>query len=189
MDTDLKTDHGDWIAGAGIIDPSFIGTIGYRHRFDVRFTSRNEKAPVDAFVLVGDLDQRYRSPISPKTVPPGSGWIVEQRGDLEREASFGGSWQVMRLGNLRVLTRHWYEGTEGMGSEIFRGLLAFDSSPWHRPSDVMVVRLTTEVVGATSGALENAQARLDRFETALDADLSAVRVKTRRALLPRAEVD
>jgi exosortase len=187
IDPDLITDHGDWIAGAGIVDPSFIGTIGYRHRFDVRFASRDEKAPADAFVLVGDLDQRYRSPISPKTVPPGSGWIVEQRGELERDASFGASWQVMRLGNLRVLIRHWYEGTEGMGSEILRGLLALDSSPWHRHSDVMVVRLTTEVVGATAGALDQAEARLDRFESALDADLNAIRVKARRTALPHAE--
>ena len=180
VDADVKTDHGKWVAGPGLVDPSFIGTIGYRYRSDIRFTARDEKAPVDAFVLVGDLDQLHRSPISPKTLPPGSGWIAEARGELEREGSYGASWQMMRLGNLRVLTRHWYEGTEGMSDEIFRGLLSLDTSPWHRHSDVLVIRLTTEIVGSTDAALEKAGERLDRFELSMAASLDQLREKARR---------
>lgn len=189
LEADVTREHGGWVPGPGLIDTSFIGTIGYRNRSDVRFTARSEKAPVDALVLVGDINQRYRSPISPKTLPPGSGWIAEERGPLEREGSYGASWQVMRLGNVRVLTRHWYEGTEGMADEIFRGLLALDSSPWHRPSDVVVIRLTTAVVGSSAAALGNARERLDRFELSMAANLSELRGKARRTPLQQVEVN
>lgn len=188
VDADIRTDHGKWVAGPGQVDPAFIGTIGYRHRSDVRFSARDEQSPVDALVLVGDLNQPDRSPISPKTLPPGSGWIAEHRGELEREGSYGASWQVMRFGNLRVLTRHWYEGTEGMFDEILRGLLALDTSPWHRHSDVLVIRFTTEVVGSTDAALEKARERLDRFEISVAARLNPLREKARRTPLKHVEV-
>ena len=79
----------------------------------------------------------------------------------------------MRSGTRRVLVHHWYEGTCGMADELIRGLLALDSSPWHRDADVAVFRLSTEVVGATEGALDGARTRLLQFEQGLDTFFSS----------------
>lgn len=180
VDSDLPTEIDEWKGSRGETDRSFLGTIGYRHLFDLRYKAPDAAAPVDVFLLVGDLDQRYRSPLSPKTASPGSGWLVEDSGELDREGSLGASWRLMRAGTRRVLSRHWYEGTEGLGSEVTRGLFALDSSPWHRPSDVIVVRLTTRVVGATADAVEKARARLDQMEASLGEVLGSIRGKARR---------
>ena len=180
VDSDIPTVLDEWKGSRGETDRSFLGTIGYRHLFDLRYEAPDEAAPVDVFLLVGDLDQRYRSPLSPKTASPGSGWLVEDSGELEREESFGASWRLMRAGTRRVLLRHWYEGTDGLGSEVARGLFALDSSPWHRPSDVIVVRLATRVVGATAGAMEEARVRLDQIEGSLGEALGSIRGKARR---------
>jgi len=180
VDGDLPAQLDEWKGSRGETDRSFLGTIGYRHLFDLSYEAPDAAAAVDVFMLVGDLDQRYRSPLSPKTASPGSGWLVEDSGDLEREGTIGGSWRLMRAGTRRVLLRHWYEGTEGLGSEVARGLFALDSSPWHRPSDVIVVRLATRVVGATEGAVEEAQGRLDQIEGSLGEALDSIRWKARR---------
>ena len=159
----------------------FLGTIGYRVLVDRRYGER--PGAVDVFVLAGDLEQRYRSPISPKTVPPGSGWILEQRGVLEQPGApgaHGPSWSVMRSGHRRVLIHHWYEGTQGLPDEIARALFAIDASPWHRDQDVLVVRLSTDIVGATEGALEAARATLRRVEGELAPALDRIRKKLSR---------
>ena len=154
-------------------DRSFLGTIGHRTLIDRRY--RGPDGEVELFLLLGDLAQRHRSPISPKTLPPGSGWILEQSGDLERPGAFASSWSVLRSGSHRVLVHHWYEGSDGLASELVRGLVALDASPWHRERDVMAVRLSTEIVGATAGALDAARARLDQFEEDLEPELTRIR--------------
>jgi exosortase len=159
-------------------DRTFLGTVGYRALLDSRY--EGEGPPVDVFLLVGDLAQRFRSPISPKTIPPGSGWILERRGALEREGARAPTWSVMRSGTRRVLVHHWYEGTGGRLDEIVRGLAALDASPWRRPRDVLVVRISTDIVGATSGALDAARRRLEEFEQALEPELDRVRARLAR---------
>jgi exosortase len=155
-------------------DRTFLGTIGYRTRIDHRYGEGGD-GDVHVFVLVGDVDQRYRSPISPKTRPPGSGWVIEAEGVLDRPGALEPSWSVMRSGTRRVLVHHWYEGSRGLGDEVLRGLTALDASPWHRESDVLVVRLTTEVVGVTAGALDRARARLGSFAADLEPELDQLR--------------
>ena len=154
-------------------DRAFLGTVGYRTLLDQRYEGGD--GAVDVFVLVGDVEQRYRSPISPKTLPPGSGWIVEERGELGRDGALEPTWTVMRAGTRRVLVHHWYEGTRGRADEIWRGLTSLDASPWHRASDAMAVRITTEIRGATAGALERARARLAAFEAILEPELDLIR--------------
>ena len=90
----------------------------------------------------------------------------------------------MRKGNDRILVRHWYEGTPGLFGEVARGLLALDGSPWHRAQDALAIRVSTMVVGATRGALDEARGRLDRFEGFLADDLALLREKTRRIAVP-----
>jgi len=171
---DLATEIGGRSSSALETDRSFLGTIGSRAVIDRRY--EEPAGSVDLFVLVGSLDQRYRSPISPKTAPPGSGWILEAQGDLDRSTALQPTWRVMRTGVRRVLVHHWYEGSAGMGDELFRALLALDASPWHRERDVLVVRLSTDIVGATAGALEAARTRLSSFQADLEPELERIRI-------------
>jgi hypothetical protein len=67
-----------------------------------------------------------------------------------------------------------------MLDEIVRSLVSLDASPWHRPADVLAIRISTEVVGATRGAFEKARSRLDSFESALKPDLRRLRDKLGR---------
>jgi exosortase len=171
---DLPLEIGSWIGSdENQSGRSFLGSIGYRVRIDRRY--EGTEAPVEMFLLIGDLSQRYRSPLSPKTVPPGSGWIVEQASSVEGRSTY-----VMRSGTRRMMVDHWYEGTDGMLDEIVRGLVSLDASPWHRPADVLAIRISTEVVGATRGAFEKARSRLDSFESALKPDLRRLRDKLGR---------
>ncbi|MEE2662584.1 MAG: exosortase/archaeosortase family protein [Myxococcota bacterium] len=170
---DLATEIGGRSSKALDTDRSFLGTIGYRTVIDRRY--EDPGGSVDLFVLMGDIDQRYRSPISPKTTPPGSGWIREAQGELDRSPAMQPSWSVMRTGARRVLVHHWYEGSAGLGDELIRALVALDASPWHRESDVLVVRLSTDVVGVTAGALDAARARLSSFQADLEPELERIR--------------
>lgn len=154
-------------------DFSFLGTIGYRTLVDRSYQGGG--GDVGLFLLVGDLGQRFRSPISPKTVAPGSGWIVEEQGPLERAGAGSARWAILRSGTHRVLVHHWYEGTEGLGDEIVRGLTALDATPWHRGRDVLAVRLATEISGATRGAIDAARARMAAFEQDLAPELVRIR--------------
>ncbi len=173
LPNDLALEIGHRTARPLKTDRSFLGTIGHRALIDRQY--EGDGGDVELFVLVGDIDQRYRSPISPKTVPPGSGWILEARGELDRASALNPSWSVMRAGTRRVLIHHWYEGSAGLGNELIRALGALDASPWHRERDVLAVRLSTEIIGATAGALEAARARLSSFEGDLDPALEQVR--------------
>lgn len=163
------------------IDRSFLGTLGHRALVERQYLDVSSQSPVELFLAVGDIAQRYRSPVSPKTVPPGSGWIVEQEGPLARDGALDARWFVMRSGTRRVLVRHWYEGSAGLADETARALLAVDSSPWHRPSDPLALRIATDVAGVRPDALEQARERLDRFELAVSAALDDVRAAASRS--------
>jgi len=173
----LSIELESWEPLASETDSAFLGTIGYRTRIEHRFAS--EDAVASLFVLLGDRSDLLRSPVSPKTVPPGSGWIVESEGPLERPGSHAARWRLMRSGPRRVVVHHWYEATEGVAEESLRALLALDRSPWRNPSDVIVVRLVMGVSGNTMGALDDARERLEAFERALRPSLDMVREAAR----------
>ena len=145
-------------------DFSFLGTVGFRSLLDWQFDSG--AGVVELFALVGDSEDLERTPMSPKTVPPGSGWLVEEEGPLAREGAYQPQWLVLRSGSRRMLVHHWYEGTRGLLDESLRGLVALDRSPWGRSADIVSLRFATDVRGASRTALDVAAERLDRLERA-----------------------
>ena len=50
---------------------------------------------------------------------------------------------VARSQSAQILTYHWYEGTDGLASEILRALLATDQSPFRRSQPARVIRVAT----------------------------------------------
>lgn len=153
-----------WTLVSAEPDFSFLGTIGFRRLLDWHFDSGS--GAVELFALVGDGEDLERTPMSPKTVPPGSGWLVEERGPLAREGVYRPQWLVVRSGSRRMLVHHWYEGTRGLLDESLRGLLALDRSPWRRSANIVALRLATDVRGASRTALGAAAKRLERLERA-----------------------
>jgi EpsI family protein len=144
------------------IDEAFLGRVGFSERFFRRYQRQGEA--VDLFIGLGDRDQRPRSPFSPKTALPGSGWIVEETGtarlepgELEVDA------RLVRSRASRRLIFHWYAGTDGLGNETLRTLLAIDSSPLRRPGEAVVVRVSTEVAGPGPAERREAEQRLRQF--------------------------
>jgi hypothetical protein len=91
---------------------------------------------------------------------PGAGWDVEER--TATELGRGGpriDSVLARSGAQRMLTFHWYEGTDPLALEVLRAWLATDQSSLRRPGGAWVVRLTTDVSQTRDGK-ERAEARL-----------------------------
>jgi EpsI family protein len=144
------------------VDDLFLGRVGFGERIFRRYRKQGEA--VDLFVGVGDRNQRRRSPFSPKTALPGSGWIVEEKGTVRLEP--GGlevDTQLVRSRASRRLVFHWYLGTDGLVDETLRSLLALDASPWRRPGEGIAVRISTEVAGPGPAERREAEQRLLQF--------------------------
>jgi hypothetical protein len=95
---------------------------------------------------------------------PGSGWIVEQTRAVALEpGGFEVESRVVRSRSSRRLVYHWQVGAESLGSEALRSLLALDASPWRRPGEVLVVRISTALDGPDAAARQEATERLLRF--------------------------
>jgi EpsI family protein len=122
---------------------------------------------VDLFVGYADRRDRNSSLLSPKNALPGRGWEVEDRSFARLDA-----WDrqvarvVARSGSRRILTYHWYEGTDSVALEALRALFATDQSPLWRSQRPRVIRIGTWV---GVGALEEAEAdrNLQAFAGAL----------------------
>jgi hypothetical protein len=65
-------------------------------------------------------------------------------------------------------------GTESLGSEALRSLLALDASRWRRPGEVLVVRISTAMEGPDAAARHEAAERLLRFYHPLSEDLASL---------------
>lgn len=141
-------------------DHRFLERVGLRQSIYRRY-GRVGVPAVDLFVAAGDPNQRFRSPFSPKTAFPGSGWLIEEDAalDLAPEGSEASA-RVLRKGTRRLLTYHWYEGTRGLTDEVTRALLALDSSPFRRERRSVVVRMSTELDDPGPEAREAAEKRL-----------------------------
>lgn len=126
----------------------FLGTIGLRESLYRRYRVSDRGNSADLFVGFGMHTNRYRSPLSPKTALPGSGWEIE---DERTEVIDGRSVQarVLRSGTRRILSWSWYENSQGLWRETWRNLLALDRTPWRRDADVLAVRLSTQLEGPT----------------------------------------
>jgi exosortase len=144
-------------------DELFLGSAGFRESFTWRFAGRGAD-PVVLFLGVGDRAVRERSPLSPKTALPGSGWIVEDEFPVTLEP--GGRRaraRVLRSGSSRVLVYHWTEGAASWPLEVLRALLALDRSAFRRPGDIVVVRIGTSLLGSVPEGKAQAEERLVSF--------------------------
>jgi EpsI family protein len=160
----LRTGIGDLFSRELEIDRTFLGSAGFRDSVVRRFT--RDGHAVDAFVGVGWRAGRARSPLSPKTAFPGSGWIIEQEGTRVLEPDGRRVRSILfRSATHWLLVYHWYEGAGGLAAEALRSLTAIDASPLRRSGEIVVVRLMTDVEPPTAAGMPAAEARLADFYT------------------------
>jgi EpsI family protein len=151
-----------WRAKGIPLDQMFLGRAGFAQVVNRRY--RRDGEEVRLFVGVGDRSNRMRSPFTPKTHFPGSGWSVEERGTVELEAGRPTvEWRVVQSTTSRRLVYHWREASGALGDEVIRNLLALDSSPLRRPGEGVVVRMSTPVAGPGPEDRRIAEGRLLRF--------------------------
>jgi len=166
----------DWVSAA--LDQSqlrfFFGTVGLRQSLLRRYRlGAGKDNNVELFVGFGMHSNRYRSPISPKTALPGSGWAVEaeERRVLEPDQREVVA-RVLRSGVRHVLAYHWYEGADSLPRETIRNFLALDRTPWHRDRDALTVRMSTDLGGPNPEDRVQGDERLAQFYLALREALS-----------------
>jgi EpsI family protein len=155
-----------WKKGRALsFDRGFFWTVTFReHEYRV-YERKGEE--VSVFIGYDDRRHRNRSLLSPKNAVPGRGWEVEERGSV---ALGSGGPTVERVVaqsvSGRILSYHWYEGTEGLARETMRQVLATDQSPFRRSQWARVIRVTTEV-----GPDRLDEAELRAFATSLQVNL------------------
>ena len=147
-------------------DRLFLGSTGFAESFTIR-VEQDGADPVVLFLGVGSRTARHRSPLSPKTALPGSGWIVEERfpvdlGEAEGEAEG----RILRSGSTRVLVYSWNRGAGSWLEEVVRSFLALDRSFLRRTSEVLVVRIGAALSSAPGGKTK-AEQRLVSFSRTL----------------------
>jgi EpsI family protein len=153
---------GDW-EGVKALKPSwrYLGSVRFRKTHYRQYQRGDET--VSVFVGYDDRLDRSRSILSPKHALPGAGWHVEEREPVALEP---GGLRVesvsARSGSNRILSQHWYEGTDPLFLEILRAWLATDQSPLRRPGGAWVVRLSTDLA-STREERREAEARLSGF--------------------------
>ncbi len=144
-------------------DRLFLGSAGFAESFTLRVEEPGEE-PVVLFLGVGNRTERHRSPLSPKTALPGSGWIVEERFSVdpgEGEPPVRAS--VLRSGSSRVVVYSWTRGAGSWAEEVLRSFLALDRSPLRRSGDVLVVRIGTALRSTTAQGKVKVEQRLVSF--------------------------
>ena len=156
-------------------DRIFLGQVGFSQILHREYSG--DGARVDVFVARAAQRLRGRSFHSPKTLVPGSGWIVEER-DRRRIGGRDVDVRVVRRGTRRLLAFHWREATPGLAAETLRTVAALDASPWRREEAPVVVRLTTPIA-ARSGSRRAAEAHLTEFVEHIDPYLEAMSLGVR----------
>src|SRR5262245_19826768 len=157
-------------------DRLFLGSAGFRDSTTQRF--RRGGHPLDVFVGVGWRAGRARTALSPKTAVPGSGWTLEEAGEVLLAPDGRPVESLLyRSDTQRLLVYHWYEGSLGLAAETARALAAVDSSPWRRPEEIVAVRIATDVEAPLSSGLGDAARRLASFYPELRRFLDRVQVE------------
>ncbi len=161
-----------WRLGAALpVDRDYLGTLRF-HQYANR-PYRLDGVTVELFVGYADRRDRTKSLLSPKNAIPGRGWEVDDRSLTSLDSSDRRLTRVeARSGLQRILTYHWYEGTDSVALEALRALFAIDQSPLGRSQRPRVIRIGTRV---GVGALEEAEAdrMLQAFAHALARALPA----------------
>jgi exosortase len=161
---------GEWRGSPLTVDPLFLGSVTFRESFSARY--RRGADTLELFLGVGDLSQRFVSPLSAKTELPGSGWVVEERWKLalEPEGSDADA-LLIRSGARWRLVQHWTVASRGPFEEALRSLLALDATPWRRQRDPLVIRLVTDLSGPGADQRARAETRLQSFHEPLRVEL------------------
>ena len=164
---------GEWTASPLETDRLFLGSVTFRESLSLRYQQGGES--VDLFLGIGDRAQRFSSPLSPKTERPGSGWIVEERG--QRQPGFPRRGRRRRRAGralrdppaARLPLGGWERGA--CCARRCAACSALDATPWPQIRDPLVVRLSTEIGGPGAEERRQAEARLQRFWVSLRGDL------------------
>jgi len=147
------------------VDRGFLWTVGFRKREYWNYERDGDE--VSVFIGYDDRSKRGRSLLSRKNALPGRGWEVEERSSVSLESIEASVERVVaRSGYEQILTYHWYEGTDGLASEILRALLASDQSPFRRSQPARVIRVATALGSTSPGGMED-EAKLRAFATLL----------------------
>lgn len=158
----LASGVGDLFSQEVPTDRVFLGSAGFLDSVTRRFQRGGR--PVDVFVGIGWRPGRARSPISPKTAVPGSGWIAAADETRVLEPDGREVRRILYRSDTQTLVAyHWYEGSGGLALEALRAWAALDASPLRRSGEIIAVRMTTDVVGPVATGLAPAEARLDAF--------------------------
>lgn len=169
---------GEWHSTDLAVDHAFLGRAVTGQILHRQYRSQGDA--VDLFVSVGERSSRQRSPFSPTTGVPGSGWLVEELG--RRTLGDDGPEARLRLasaGTRRVVLLYWYEGTRGLVDETLRSALALDASPLRREGAGVVVRIATPAPGGEA-SLGKAEDRLMRFLESLRGELATLNARLSR---------
>jgi len=146
-------------------DNGFLWTVRYS-KHDYWIYERNGDR-VSVFIGYDDRGKRRRSFLSPKNALPRRGWEIEEWNSASLESVDARVERVVaRSGSAQILTYHWYEGTDGLASEILRALLATDQSPFRRSQPARVIRVVI-TLGPTPLARTEAEAKLRAFVSSL----------------------
>ncbi len=131
-------------------DRLYLGTVNYSKYRYRRY--RRDGETISVFVGYQNRLNRSRSLLSPKTVFPGRGWEAEERSLVELGPDgFRCVEVVARSQSSRMLSYHWYQGVEGLGTEVLRAWLAIDRSFLRRSTGALMIRLGTEVSSTNEG--------------------------------------
>ena len=165
------------------IDRRFLGSVGFQESFLRRFELGEDD--VFLFLGIGSRGSRGRSPVSPKTGIPASGWVVESQEDLELEGGQPARARVMRSGSRRRLVHHWYLGAVDWRQESLRSLLALDRSPWRLPGEILAVRLGVPIHGPVEAGRATAEEKLLSFYHQLRPLLQGIKEELSRKTFSR----
>jgi EpsI family protein len=150
---------GDWTSESAAVDKRFLGSVGFTER-SAR-TYENGDARVDLFLGLNRRLEREGSMLSEKTMLPGAGWRITERGRVAlapdgREATYA----IVEFRGHEEYVVHWYEGMSSLPVETVRALFALDQSPMRRDGYALVVRASTRLTeGPTSR--DDARARIE----------------------------
>jgi len=161
---------GEWRGEPLPIDRLFLGSVAFRESLSTRYRLGDES--VDLFLGVGNRARRFVSALSPKTQLLESGWVVEERWQVDagpgRPAIEG---LLLRSGTRWLLVHHWVEASARTAGESLRSLLTLDATPWRQATDPLVVRIATPLNEPGAQERLQAEARLERFHVLLDVEV------------------
>ena len=159
----LPSSFDGWVAEPNRIYQEFLGSTRYTQAI-----SRVYRRGGDEVSILLAVDTRVRSlvsGISPKNASLGQGWQVVSELSLPIVDLSGVQATVSVQRNLDryAYVVSWRQGVAGFGTEVVRDAFAMDRSPWQRPYDATLVRISTPIRRNLPGQEGMAYERLEPF--------------------------